>query len=162
MSRIEGTLLAARLPPVNSTAEEVRTFDLAPFFHSDLDLSTLVSIRRAHETKRAKKSVRTNTRDGSADEANTKTQGAKEPSLRHKILREMNQVLREEQDQRKTTGVNQAATWKNSAPGGQALDDSAALTGNSANAELAAGQRSLTVSWQLVVLLTCLSNGSHN
>jgi hypothetical protein len=156
MSRIEGTLLAARLPPVNiSTAEEVRTFDLTPSFHSDLDLSTLVSIRHAHETKRAKKSVRTHARDGCAHEGDTKAQEAKEPSLCHKILREMNRVLCEEQDQRKTTGVNRAATWKSSAPGGRALDDSAALTGNSANAELAAGQRSLTVSWALV-LLTCL------
>lgn len=155
ISRIEGTLLAVRLPPVNvSMAEEVRTFDLSPSFHSDLDLSSLVSIRHAHETKRAKKSVRTHARDGCANEGDTTTTHVvKEPSLRHKILREMNQVLREEQDQRKTTGVNRAATWKSSAPGGRGLDDSATLTGNSANAELAAGQRSLTVSWALVLPL---------
>ena len=93
-------------------------------------------------------------RDGCANEGDTTTTHVvKELSLRHKILREMNQVLREEQDQRKTTGVNQAATWKSSAPGGQGLHDSATLTGNSANAELAAGQRSLTVSWALVLPL---------
>lgn len=51
----------------------------------------------------------------------------------------MTQVLREDQDQRKNTGANRAATWKSSAPG------SRDVTGNSANAELAAGQRSLTV-----------------
>jgi len=133
-------------------AEEVHTFNLTPSFHSDLNLSTLVSIRHAHETKRVKKSVCTHARDGCALESDTKTQ---ELSLHHKILCEMNWVLHEEQDQRKTMGVNQAVTWKSSAPGGQALDNSAALTGNSANAELAAGQQSLTVSWALVLLI-CL------
>ena len=58
----------------------------------------------------------------------------------------MTQVLREDQDQRKNTGANRAATWKSSAPGGRDVMDATMLTGNSANAELAAGQRSLTVS----------------
>ena len=39
-----------------------------------------------------------------------------------------------------------AFTWKSSAPGGRDVMDATMLTGNSANAELAAGQRSLTVS----------------
>jgi hypothetical protein len=82
----------------------------------------------------------THARDGCAHEGDTKTQEAKEPPLHHKILCEMNRVLHEEQDQRKTMGVNRAVTWKSSAPGGWALDNSAALMGNSANAELAAGQ----------------------
>ena len=58
----------------------------------------------------------------------------------------MTQVLREDQEQRKNTGANRAATWKSSAPGGRNIADTAFLTGNAANAEVAAGQRSLTVS----------------
>jgi hypothetical protein len=74
------------------------------------------------------RSVCTYVRDGYVDGGNTKTQGAKELSLCQKILHEMNQVLCEEQDQRKTTGVDCTATWKSSAPDSQAQDDSAALT----------------------------------
>ena len=64
----------------------------------------------------------------------------------------MTQVLQEDQDQRKNTGANWAVTWKSSAPGGCDVADTATLTGNSANAELAAGQHSLMVSgiWILV------------
>ena len=58
----------------------------------------------------------------------------------------MTQVLWEDQDQRKNTGVSQAATWKSSVPGGCDAMDATMLTGNLANAELAASQRSFTVS----------------
>jgi hypothetical protein len=70
----------------------------------------------------------------------------------------MTQVLREDQDQRMNTGANRAATWKSSAPGGRDIADMVALTGNSANAELAAGQRSLAVSgiWMLLVVVHSL------
>lgn len=57
----------------------------------------------------------------------------------------MNLVLQEEQDMRKNTGANCIATWTNSAPGGRRGKDIEGLAGNSANAELAAGQRALTV-----------------
>jgi hypothetical protein len=69
-----------------------------------------------------------------------------EPSIRQKLFREMTSVLWEDQDRRKNTGANRAATWKSSAPGGRDTADTATLKGNAANTELAAGQRSLTVS----------------
>ena len=155
-SRLAGALIAARLPSLNaSTAEASRPYDIGPSFHQDLDLSILVSIRCAHETQRAKKSVRTQVQDDGTERSEQQVltnNGGKEPSIRQKIFREMTQVLREDQDQRKNTGANRAATWKSSAPGGRDIIDTAALTGNSANAELAAGQRSLTVSgiWMLL------------
>lgn len=147
-NRLAGALIAARLPSLHSsTAEASRPYDFGPSFHQDLDLSILVSIRRAHETQRAKKSVRTRNQDNGTErsEQQVQTNDEKEPSLRKKIFREMTQVLQEDQDQRKNTGANRAATWKSSAPGGCDLAGTAALTGNLANAEMAAGQRSLTV-----------------
>jgi hypothetical protein len=145
--RLTSTLTAARLPSLNVfPAEASRPYDFGPSFHHDLDLSMLVSIRRAHETQRAKKSVRTQVQDDSAGQSMQNSNSGKEPSIRQKIFREMTQVLREDQDRRMNTGANRAATWKSSAPGGREIADTATLTGNSANAELAAGQRSLTVS----------------
>jgi hypothetical protein len=68
-----------------------------------------------------------------------------EASLRRKIVREMQAVLREQQDQGISTGLERQARWKNSAPGGRNGEEIQALTGNSANAELAAGQKAKTV-----------------
>ena len=66
--------------------------------------------------------------------------------MRKKIEREMQHVLKEEQDQRLNIGANHLSTWTHSAPGGHSSSDVASLAGNSANAELAAGQRAVTVS----------------
>ena len=102
-------------------------YDLgSPSFHHDFDLTLLVSIRHAHETQRAKKSVRTQVQDDSNGQPEQHSHNsAKEPSIRQKIFREMTQVLREDQDQRKNTGANRAATWKSSAPGGRNIADTA-------------------------------------
>jgi hypothetical protein len=152
-NRLAGALIAARLPSVNAfPAEASRPYDFGPSFHQDLDLSVLVTIRRAHETQRAKKSVQTQVQDDSVEQREQHSNSRKEPSIRQKIFREMTQVLREDQDQRKNTGANRAATWKSSAPGGCHIADAATLTGNSANTELAAGQRSLTVSGIWILL----------
>ena len=145
--RLTGALAAARLPSLNVFPMEAsRPYDFGPSFHHDLDLTILVSIRCAHETQRAKKSVRMQIQDDSNGQPEQHSGNGKEPSIRQKIFREMTQVLREDQDRRKNTGANRAATWKSFAPGGRDTADTATLTGNAANAELAAGQRSLTVS----------------
>src|ERR1700677_678852 len=63
-----------------------------------------------------------------------------------RIYDAMNAVLKEEQDQRINTGANRKATWTASAPGGRSTEQISSLAGNSANAELAAGQRAVNVS----------------
>ena len=155
-SRLTSALIAARLPSLNaSTTEASQPYDFSPSFHQDLDLSILVSIRHSHETQRAKKSVRTQAQDDGTERSEPQAltnDSVKEQSVRQKILHEMTQVLWEDQDQRKNTGANWAATWKSSAPGSRDIADAATLTGNSANAELAAGQHSLVVSgiWVMI------------
>jgi hypothetical protein len=139
---LSGAISAARLPSLNNIpAEESRPFDRPPSFTVNLDLSTLVSTRQAHETKHAAASVRTRFKD---EPANVNVE--KEVPIRRRIYREMNEVLKEEQDQRINTGSNRITTWTNSAPGGRSNEQISTLAGNSANAELAAGQRALTVS----------------
>ena len=58
----------------------------------------------------------------------------------------MNAVLKKEQDQRINTGANRKTTWTASAPGGRSTEQILSLVGNSANAELAAGQWAMNVS----------------
>jgi hypothetical protein len=112
----------------------------------NLDLSTLVSLRRAHETQRAKASIRTKF----THQTDGETTSEKEESVRRRIFKGINEVLREDQAQRINTGTNRKTTWTASAPGGRSPGETALLAGNSANAELAAGQRASTVCAQLI------------
>jgi hypothetical protein len=133
------------IPRIHIHAESWRLFDCAPAFSVDFDLSTLVSTRRAHETQRAFNSVRTQFRYDTTD---VPLQAEREGDIpiRKRIFFEMNAVLKEEQDQRINTGANRKTTWTASAPGGRSTEQISSLAGNSANAELAAGQRAMNVS----------------
>lgn len=67
--------------------------------------------------------------------------------VKKEIKREMNAVLHEHYQKAIGTGLKCQARWQNSsAPGGRSENEVTALTGNSANAELAAGQRAAAVS----------------
>lgn len=146
ISTISMALWASRLPSLNISAEITQPFDRPAAFHNELDLSMLVSTRHAHETKRAFKSVRKQVKDGLPENTEPTEKRKKPLSVRQRIFCEMNEVLKEDQDKRINTGANRKATWTNSAPGGRSADQVDSLAGNSANAELAAGQRALTVS----------------
>ena len=137
-------LSIARIPPIRICAESWRLPDHAPTFAFDFNLSTLVSTRRAHETQRAFNSVRTQFKYDASD-APSKEKKEDTP-IRRQIYREMNAVLKEEQDRRINTGANRKTTWTASAPGGRSNEEMLSLVGNSANAELAAGQRAMNVS----------------
>ena len=77
-------------------------------------------------------------------------------SVRRRIFKGINEVLREDQVQRVNTGTNRKTTWTASAPGGRSAGETALLAGNSANAELAAGQRASTVRAQLIIMTRLL------
>ncbi|KAK6984308.1 hypothetical protein R3P38DRAFT_2576116 [Favolaschia claudopus] len=65
---------------------------------------------------------------------------AKERSLRQQLIRKFHLALKEEQDTATGTGLERAARWRASAPGGSESKtaEKAALAGNAANAALAA------------------------
>jgi hypothetical protein len=100
----------------------------APFKAGGVDPSQLVQIRRTHQTKRATKSVRPGAK------------GSEEPtagSQRRKICMQMADVIR-----RTGTGLERGSRWKSGgAPGTKDPTEVSLLKGNSANAELAAGER---------------------
>jgi hypothetical protein len=138
---------AATLPNLRTLAEPARPSHVSSTFFDHLDFSELVTIRRAHETKYAAAGVRTQMHQhdaAQAAEASNTTETSR-ASLRHKIIRQMNAVLREQQEQGVGTGLERQARWKSSAPGGRSGEEASALSGNAANAELAAGQRATTV-----------------
>lgn len=131
-----------------------------------MDLAPLASIRRAHETDRAKSGIRTkgalHSETGSVEAASAEggIPGALSPSvdsenpgdssssttppipasIRREIIREMHQTLREEQSSRAVgTGLERQTRWGATTAG-------AATTGNTANAASAAGQRATAAS----------------
>ena len=97
------------------------------------DLSQLATIRAAHQTRRAAKSTRT---------YNTQADNSTLPvpsttSQRHQICSQMADVIR-----RSGTGLERNTRWTSgSAPGTKDPAEVLQLTGNSANAELAAKER---------------------
>ncbi|KAH9855569.1 hypothetical protein C2E23DRAFT_813848 [Lenzites betulinus] len=160
-TRDEG--LQVFLPPLNLSAEPIHPFDRSITSASDMDLTPLASIRRAHETDRAKNGTRTKgsstkkggeaTSSSAAGDTQEPTSGktsdslqphethpeAENTSIRRAIIRDMYQVLREESDESRAdgTGADRHLRWTGSS--------STTTSGNTANAALAAGQRATAV-----------------
>ena len=161
---LEETLLAVRaavtieLPALKLAPEASAPYETT-FAHSRFDTSQLVVLRQAHETERAKKGVRTSQGTRQWQVWSETAQESSEPSIqpqakeasRRAIMREMAAILRGQQDNiGTTTGLNCNARIQ---------DQASKAAGNSANAELAAGQKAAAVcldnECQQSRLLTC-------
>ena len=100
------------------------------------DLSQLVAVRLAHQTKRAGKSVKTR-----SDPQDTIAGLPPAPTDHQKLRVQISEVLR-----RAGSGLERDARWRSkTAPGTRSLAEMLGLTGNSANAEVAAKGRVNTV-----------------
>ena len=94
------------------------------------DISQFATIRRVHQTRRAAKSTR-------SSKASEPLAPSSVLSQRHKVCTQMADVIR-----RSSTGVERGVRWKSgSAPGTKDSSEVLQLSGNSANAELAAKER---------------------
>jgi hypothetical protein len=126
----------------------MRPFDRPVAASTSFDFSALIELRRQHETQRAAEGVRVKNRLVEAGtDVETNAGPTKSEMVKKQIKREMNAVLREHSQKAIGTGLERQARWRNSsAPGGRSENEVSALTGNSANAELAAGQRAAAVS----------------
>jgi hypothetical protein len=101
------------------------------------DLSSLVAIRRVHQTNRAASSVKTRTNP--QDSASTQTM---ERTDRQRLCAQMAELI-----QRAGSGLERDARWKSgTAPGTRTTAEVQDLTGNSANAEVSARERVNAVS----------------
>ena len=148
-SNIERALSAATAPAATPTIIQLAMLQLphdraAPSdqypMQQSFDCSQLIRLRQTHETERAKKSGRTRTtRTLTSSGGDSDSQLPEKPvkTPRREIIQQMSAILREEQDGvGSTSGLNRIARIQMPV---------AKPAGNSANAELAAGQRAATV-----------------
>ena len=119
--------LQKRMKKTNSTTAKASM----PFKAGGVDPSQLVQIRWVHQTRRARKSVRPVVNN--CEEPQQSTAG----SQRRQICKQMADVIN-----RMSTGLERGLWWKSGVtPGTKDLAEASLLKGNSANAELAAGER---------------------
>ncbi|KAH7905193.1 hypothetical protein BJ138DRAFT_1130617 [Hygrophoropsis aurantiaca] len=140
---ISNALRATRLPQPNIDACVAHPADRSPSFYINLDFTRLVELRRMHETRRSAVSTRTITGSipvAAASDGSEVIEKANKETIHQQIIRAMREVLRK-QDADQVSGVaglERLSRWK-------AGNGDVALTGNSMNAALAAGQRAVNV-----------------
>lgn len=99
------------------------------------DLSQLVSVRQAHQTNRAAKSVKTHS------DPQVLAPKSTDQTDRQRLCAQIGEVLR-----RTGTGLERDVRWRcQAAPGTRGPHETLLLTGNSANAEVVAKERVNTV-----------------
>ena len=137
------------LPALVLEDEASERYDITTVGGGNHDLSVLVGTRRLHQTQHAAEGVRT--RD-SAD-INRPSE-----SIRCKLIREMNALIRQDQIRAPGTGQDRKLRWQTPAQGGTSTispghqQSALALTGNSANAATVAGLRTKKVPFSCHIL----------
>lgn len=115
---VAAAIATACLPPVILPhSEPIRPFDrFAGSIALNHDLSTLVSLRSEHETKRAKAAVRKRFLLGSGDEErppSTAAETSRKQTAQQALIQGMQQVVRQEQERAIGTGLERdARQWK--------------------------------------------------
>ena len=102
------------LPPVQDPFTDSKSdrlghskpFGLGKLSSNDLDFATLVSLRRQHQTRHAASGIRTQQLEHSPTEVVPQT-----TRIRRKILQELSQVLRLEEDVAPSSGVERSTRW---------------------------------------------------
>lgn len=123
-------------PPVSHLLIDVSSADLSPF----------VTLRRQHQTEESRKGVRTY--KSSSTYQNHKTGVVRELSDRQILARQMQAIIRQDQERGSSTGLNRKVRWTGEASNTHDDIDTNVpkpATGNAANAQLAAGGRSKEV-----------------
>ena len=131
-----GNAFAASLPPVEINEPNKYPFNVAD--PSSIDLSVLVSLRFAHQTKQAASGVRTSKTCHLED---TQTAPKKEMTNRQAILKGFSNIIHEQGEKGVGTGADRLRRWtgRNPAPGGRVsqidgVEAPEPAAGNSANA----------------------------
>ncbi|KAJ6614611.1 hypothetical protein B0H10DRAFT_2221177 [Mycena sp. CBHHK59/15] len=121
-------------PPVSHLLIDVSSADLSPF----------VTLRREHQTEESRKGVRTYKSSGTY--TNPKTGVVKPLSDRQILACQMQAIIRQDQERGSSTGLNRTFRWTGEANNTHGdIDANTAAkpaTGNTVNAQLAAGGRS--------------------
>lgn len=108
------------------------------------DLSPLVASRKANESRESSEGARSKSSGTPRYSSKvTDDKGDKGPTERQLISRRIYDVLRLEEDRGTSSGLNRKVRWEKSAAGSGPVDPE--LTGNSANAQIAARNGSSAV-----------------
>lgn len=143
------------LPPLVLPDEASRPQGHGNFDSNSLDLGSLVRMRYQHQTEHAAKAVRTKIANSTAD-VDSDIQDGKhaEASVKQQLIREFHAIIREQQGQGLTTGLERGTRWGLSTP---------PAAGNAANAAAAASRVAKTVSLlSFVDSYSLLSSGSYS
>lgn len=125
------------LPPLILNDEPTEAYDIRTIGAGNHDLSVLVGTRGLHQTRHAAEGVRTR------DSAEINKSGE---SVRCKLIREMNAILRQDQIRAPGTGQDRKLRWETPTQGGTHTNSkpqqpAPIAAGNSANAATVAGLR---------------------
>lgn len=122
------------IPALNLPDEVSKPHDQLELDFGSLDFSSMVEIRRQHETRYAKLAVRTRGTDSDQDPT-----AEDEKSIKKQFLREYRDILKEEQAQGLSTGKNQQDRWPNNHGASEPeFAEQESSTGNAANASTVA------------------------
>lgn len=150
MNVLSGTLhQQVEIPPLNLPEERSEPHERSFRSLFDADFSPLIAIRRAHQTDRAIKVMRTG-RAHLVEDTTPADQPGKTQPTRRELLRDFADILRRNSDNKAVgSGLERLARWTSKLQ--------VFKTGNAANADVAATQRAATVcllcSWQVSSVL---------
>ncbi len=136
--------VSRRLPPLSiPTADPIRPFDRhLGSVTLNTDFSQLVSLRRQHESNRAKSAVRKGHSNSSQLGGDEQPAQSRKETAQQALIREMQQAVRQEQERGVGTGLERDARWKARYTSN---DTYGTMAGNVGNALLAAGARAAAV-----------------
>lgn len=152
--------LADSLPAPNSDLDRP-TLPYLDLNLSGVDITSLVDLRRAHQTKQAASGIRTTTKVSLA-----KSTAQSALSERQAVLRGFRDAIKQREEVGAGTGVERSARWRQPTPGGRdgEVDGEVAApaaAGNSANAVVSATAAAKRVSFGpffcVLHLIACLS-----
>lgn len=140
------------IPALNLPDEVSKPHDQLELDFSSLDFSSLVELRRQHETRYAKLAVRTH---GVHSDSGIAT--GDKASIKKQFLREYRDILKEEQAQGLSTGKNRQDRWPNKHGANEPqFTENESLTGNAANAAIVASLAHKQVCICLIQLISLL------
>ena len=120
--------LNACLAPVNAPDEPTNQLDMSNNDLSTLSFDKLVQLRRRHQTRQATTGVRTKATSG-RNQVNQSQPGM--PTERQLLIRQFQEVIKQQQEQGVGTGAERNLRWRANAP----------AAGNATNAAEAAETR---------------------
>ncbi|THH16648.1 hypothetical protein EUX98_g9269 [Antrodiella citrinella] len=126
---VQNAMSSLRLAPLNTADELEKPVGFGSASLTQYDFSHLVELRRQHQTRQAAQGVRTQT---------TATMPNPEASIRRKLLKGFNEIVKEQQPNAIGTGLERRTRWTTHAENADVSQPESHVSGNVANASAVA------------------------